>query len=241
MTRLLPLAAVTATIAAGLVFAACSGASSVAISDTSTNTDSGAGGVVVGDSGSTDSGTQCAPCQDKKPDPSCTSNDACGCGPYVCPDGGSTDSCTWNSTSNSCGAGKYCYAPGCGKGTCVALGGTEASTNDPQCGCDGLTYFNATVAAAHGVSIDKARACGSGKPCSVAEPCTTGTCNLEVKTAVACADATGTCWVTPTNCGVSLVNRTAHSCSAATCTTECAAIAAGTPWYSGNCPVAQPQ
>lgn len=248
MTRLLFLAAITPTVSVGLLFAACSGSSGVTFPDASTTSDSG--GVTSGDGGFTDGGNQCAPCEQTNPDPtSCTTTDACGCGPFTCADSGTAEPCTWGPV-NTCGAGKYCNAVGCKvKGQCVpvAAGSTETSASVPVCGCDGVTYWNASVAATHGASIWKKGACtgNDALPCSttpaVACPATTS-CNLEAKSLAECmTPVTGTCWGLPTTCpGGAIVGRDAKSCTAATCIGECAAIKGGAPWYTDNCLGAQP-
>lgn len=65
-----------------------------------------------------------------------------------------------------CDGGEYCSTPSgaCGgPGTCASRMNTAlcTNTNDPQCGCDGVTYKNACAAAQAGVAIDYAGACGT--------------------------------------------------------------------------------
>jgi len=247
MTRLLSLVAITTTVSLGLLFAACSGSSGVTFLDAST-TDSGQTGL-GGDSGVTDSGNQCAPCEQQNPDPSaCTTSDPCGCGPFTCADSGPSDSCTWGAV-NTCGAGKYCSAPGCkAKGKCIAIPSatTETSTNNPQCGCDGVTYWNPTVAAVHGMSLSQKGECSGNDvvACSTATACAVGNCNIDAKSIQGCTTETaGTCWVLPTTCpGAAILGKDAKACNTVACIGECAAIKTNAPWYADTCgPIVAPQ
>src|SRR5947209_8385454 len=53
--------------------------------------------------------------------------------------------------NNNCPAGSYCLSANCITGTCVV-----APTSDqeaPVCGCDRLTYWNASIAAGNAASV----------------------------------------------------------------------------------------
>lgn len=231
----------TAAVSGGLLFAACSGSSGVTFPDASTSTNEGGQSSgnppPTGDGGSTDDGgIVCGPCQDDPPRADCTTTDPCGCGPYTCPDAGAGEDCQWSATINSCGAGRYCQAPGCGAGKCVAIGTIENTNLNPRCGCDGNTYWNASVAAKSGMAIEKQGVCNGGraKACdNFATACAGGTsCELIVRSAQDCPNqplvdrVKGVCWVTPTTCAtaISSMNPAVHVCGNAACPSECSAI-----------------
>lgn len=225
---------------------ACSGSSGVTIPESSTTSD---GGSSTTDGGpAKDSGIVCAPCTEQKPSAACTTTDPCGCGPWICPDSGASDACTWSATTNPCGPGKYCYAPGCGQGSCVALGDAETTAQNEQCGCDGVTYWNATVAAAHGMSLARKNACngGAARECSLSKACPVGaTCNVPLSGIADCLapqKQVGTCWRTPATCPtpVGAAARSARVCGQLTCTSECGAVQSGQPYVPNDntCPAA---
>ncbi len=74
-------------------------------------------------------------------------------------------------TGGQCSASEYCDAPGCGNGTCKTRP-TETGELGPACGCDGVTYFNPSVAYKSGVSV---RAAGVCSPPTLTTTCT-GNC-----------------------------------------------------------------
>lgn len=254
--RLLSLAAMTAAVSAGLLFVACSGSSGVTIPDASTSTNEGGQSSgnpppVLGDSGPTDGGIVCEPCQDDPPAANCTTTDPCLCGPYTCPDSGAAEACQWSATINTCGAGRYCQAPGCGAGKCMPIGTIENTNLNPRCGCDGNTYWNASVAAKSGMAIDRQGVCtgGRAKDCdNFVSPCAAGTtCELVVKAAQDCPISPigdrvkGVCWVTPTTCAtaISTMSPATHVCGNGACPSECSSIKAGTVHYAPDnaCPI----
>src|SRR5687768_8248515 len=67
------------------------------------------------------------------------------------PDAGS--GCVWSVLVHPCGFGRYCQAPGCGTGTCAAVETSPKTARAVVCGCDGLTYWNASLAAQRGVPV----------------------------------------------------------------------------------------
>jgi hypothetical protein len=150
--------------------------------------------------------------------------------------------CQWSAT-DPCGAGHYCNATDCGTGVCEPVGTTEQDARSPVCGCDGLTYWNASVAAAHGMAAKGSGQCNPSESCGgfAGIPCPTGArCNYHLSSQASCgiADQTGTCWVVPATCPSIMIGPTTRQCSAATCTGECELIKAGVMWYVDNtCPV----
>lgn len=222
---------------------ACSGSSDVNIpSLESSKSDSGT---------STTTDASCEPCE--PPNPTCTGTGPCGCAPYVCheldasvSDGGETgdasvgdaspsdasagdggdgsDDCTWSDV-NACGPGKYCDSTDCGKGKCVLLGEKEATGKAPVCGCDGVTYWNESVAKKNGMSVKKSGECGDeGVVCpGIVECPNKATCARPVKE---CSEeGMGTCWMTPTLCPVVDIKvESGKGCGEFACTTECGLI-----------------
>ncbi|MFT3769315.1 MAG: hypothetical protein QM820_28075 [Minicystis sp.] len=151
--------------------------------------------------------------------------------------------CHWSISSSTCGPGMYCNAPGCGDGTCAPLGTSEMPDRAPACGCDGVSYWNASIAASHGMAIQASGVCMPQKTCGgfANEKCPAGaTCTVHVQSAASCgsADLGGTCWAVPATCmaGVGFGPQT-RACGAATCAGECDLIKGGQPWYDDNtCP-----
>ena len=154
--------------------------------------------------------------------------------------GGGGQACTWGTTK--CPTGQYCESSTCGAGTCVAIP-KETNGKTPVCGCDGVTYWNVTVAANNQASVKGSGACSAGgKTCGglAGLPCPTGTfCNYGVNSAVMCgvSDLGGTCWGLPQQCPTLGFGPNTRACKAATCTGECTLIKTGKTWYVDNtCP-----
>jgi hypothetical protein len=114
--------------------------------------------------------------------------------------------CGVNNTM-ACPDGMYCLTPNCGNnGTCVAV--PTSAQQAPVCGCDRLTYWNATVAADNGTSVRADGACAAGAVNSIAcggvqnVNCPAGSfCNLEQAADTTCnANAAGHCWMLPATC-----------------------------------------
>jgi hypothetical protein len=83
---------------------------------------------------------------------------------------------------------------------------TEPGVLAPQCGCDGITYWNGEIAAFHGINVAAAGACVPAKAtaCSDQTPCKDdASCNLDVGTQNKCSviePPLGTCWQLPKTC-----------------------------------------
>lgn len=112
--------------------------------------------------------------------------------------------CDWQGAP--CAAGLYCLAPGCKTGTCQPLGGPSSTPPplQPVCGCDGITYFDASTAAQAGQSLAYSEGCkvNEATACSEQTPCPAGTyCSRRVGNAGGCFMADkGTCWALPSDC-----------------------------------------
>jgi hypothetical protein len=121
----------------------------------------------------------------------------------------------------------------------------EGSTRNPVCGCDGLTYWNASVAGHRGVSVKATGECSPGRTCggiaSIQCPGNDAVCNMKLSTSTLCVavDLGGTCWVLPNACpsGPGFGPNT-RACGAGSCKPECELIRSGEPWYTDNtCPM----
>lgn len=145
------------------------------------------------------------------------------------------------SVVGQCGSGFYCKATACGLGTC-APAPAETSVRNPICGCDGVTYWNESVAQNHGVSTQTTGECKAGKTCGgIANlKCPTGAnCNFKVASAGACgiADASGDCWGLPAQCPQIVIGPQTRACGKNVCAEECSLIKGGSVWYDDkSCP-----
>lgn len=173
----------------------------------------------------------------------CSFTSPCGC-EFTCPDGGGPLKCNWTPDgTGGCPEGSYCDAPDCITGVCVKRADATAQDRSPQCGCNGVTYWNATFAKKAGMAIRGAGACalGTAKTCGAGAPCPNGgSCNLQVPKKSECnGGTTGSCWVLPATCPAVVVGGRSRPCGAAvlTCTDDCTAIKKQTQWYDdGSCP-----
>lgn len=137
-----------------------------------------------------------------------------------------------------CAPDLYCDSVGCGAGTCQPRATSEDSTHAPVCGCDGITYWNSTLATKIGVSIRASSPCGktdsnSAKCNSLNANCPTGSsCGL-ITVQSACTNVNGVCWTTPATCPASPVMVV---CSGS-CQSICTSIKAELPYYqTTSCP-----
>lgn len=208
----------------------------------------GSGGSTSSTSGSTSTTTSSETSSTTTSSSSTTSSDTGGAGTGGTGTGGtgtgSTGAgvpCHWNK-NDPCGPGMYCDAAGCGDGFCKPAGAAEAQDRAPVCGCDGLSYWNQSVAASHGTAIQSSGACSPAKVCGTIHGymCPAGAaCNYKVADKDGCnvSDLGGECWVLPATCPQIVVGPTQHACDSLSCTDECNLIRLGTPWYDDpTCP-----
>ena len=131
---------------------------------------------------------------------------------------------------------------GCGTGVCMTVP-NEGNTRGPVCGCDGLTYWNTSVAAHRGMSVKTTGVCTSSVTCGgiAAIDCPGNAfCNYEADISYcSISDPGGNCWVMPSTCptpGIGFGPRT-RACGAPTCGYECQLIKAQTPFsVDTTCP-----
>jgi hypothetical protein len=151
-------------------------------------------------------------------------------------DGGSADAIVGTTCSKTAGcklASEYCKLAHCGDltGTCASPGAAFA-VYAPVCGCDGVTYWNASFAESFGVSVshhdpclgpegmtcDFDGGCGSGGLCVRDLGVTGGTCMAPGK---------GRCWRKPgeTDCAATVGDSggSVSTCTGA-CKTRCQAV-----------------
>ncbi len=139
-----------------------------------------------------------------------------------------------------CEALLYCDQAGCGaSGVCAQKPVVPLNVKAPVCGCDGVTYWNADIAAYMGASVKMMGDCPPGLllACSAANPCPMGRkCSIPVPDLATCANPpAGSCWGLPNPCPLGGVQ--SRSCTVSTCEGECALIASGNPyWADPTCP-----
>jgi hypothetical protein len=141
--------------------------------------------------------------------------------------------CTWN--GSACGAGHYCDA--CTNGKCVPIP-AEPPTPESMavCGCDGVTYWNASTAASFSMATQTAAQCtdAEAKPakCATHNDCNGGrVCDHEVKSLTACATAGGgVCVGLPPSCD----NTTTQGmeCNSTQCTSACQLLRGDKIWLT---------
>lgn len=143
--------------------------------------------------------------------------------------------CTWG--NGDCIAGLYCQAAGCAAGTCQPPLNVAAQqqTYDPVCGCDGVHYFNPSIAASRSMAVAHAGVCAANEEVAcdkVAAPCGGNlSCSILVSDAASCAPLTaGVCWGAPITCGTG--QPMARGCVAmGECANKCALIRSQNAWH----------
>lgn len=174
------------------------------------------------------------------------------CGPVdlvvvnVSADGGFQPPGTACMSNADCLGGQYCSTMRCGgTGTCKQRPPSCAGEHDPECGCDGVTYFNPCLRRSAGVGFASKGLCEAARVCDTTTPCEAGQyCARLVFTPTECnANVSGACWVLPAGqCEPGPVPEpTFTPCGSGTCLRVCEALARQTPvlirpQMSGPCP-----
>jgi hypothetical protein len=120
----------------------------------------------------------------------------------VTPDAGSMPCTPGDATT--CAPDEYCKVVACaGAGACAKRSQEPSPAYDAQCGCDGITYWNAELAAQQGINVAAAGPClDTAKKCTGKKQCGEGRCNLEEPSKAQCnlLPPVGTCWQLPAKC-----------------------------------------
>ena len=150
-------------------------------------------------------------------------------------------------TGGECAASEYCAASSCAAiGVCTPRP-IASSDFAPVCGCDGVTYWNASYASSLGKTTGATGACtGAGvKACGgfAGTRCPTGDDCIEDRThfgTCSVADGGGACWAIPSSatCGVGLGGYRQCTGTAGRCTDYCSAVKSKTAFMKdATCPI----
>lgn len=144
-------------------------------------------------------------------------------------DGGAAVRCTL--PQPRCPSGHYCSVDGCGQqGTCAAIPAAESSAEQPVCGCNGVTYWNGSVAARARMSVRMSGPCAAGTPylktCDGDTECPgESSCAMTAAGALACVTTReGTCWALPSTCPAAAATHRRCGVGKQPCFTRCDAI-----------------
>ena len=152
--------------------------------------------------------------------------------------GNQGDPCDW--LGGPCNEGLFCNAPGCTAGSCQPTLTPEQQQQhlDAQCGCDGISYFNPSVAESKAMSLAHPGPCGENEAiaCDKMTPCPGDLhCNLRIQNLSQCFFSPGakfTCWAVPNECDPK--SALGHSCASVLpndCDDICSLIKSKDAWY----------
>lgn len=146
------------------------------------------------------------------------------------------------SDNDDCLGGQFCSMTSCSEtvGNCVPRPTLLATCSDdfrPECGCDGVQYFNDCYRRYAGIAANEARGFCNPLLCDANAPCPDGASCAQVIRPNECGRAvSGMCWVVPSTSCVTMEHF--FACGNATqCLDFCSAVRAGTPMakFPGPC------
>ena len=162
--------------------------------------------------------------------------------------GNGPQACAWSPAGDPCPEGSYCspLALDCGVGSCAPINENETNEAAPACGCDGVIYWNLSVAAAHGMPVRSLVKCTSAQQAFCGGlanvPCPDPAvqyCDYRTAEATGCDDDVfGRCWTLPVGCpDMAPANMRPCDPNQDQCVTECQAIKAQATYFQdGTCP-----
>lgn len=141
---------------------------------------------------------------------------------------------------DDCESGQFCEEETCGNpvGHCRNQSASCDNSNQPTCGCDGVTYWNDCLRAQNAVSKDGDGPCPN--PATCGGPSQTACANTNAICGLLCfhqdqceQNPPGQCWVLPTTCPADPDTDWA-SCGGPSCTDVCSAIRSGTQYFHAD-------
>lgn len=144
--------------------------------------------------------------------------------------------------SGECDAGQLCEKASCGEafGRCVQRPAFCDGDSRPECGCDGITYWNDCLRRKAGVESRERGPCVNPRPCDTTLPCPDGAlCGRLVFPNECGRVAAGACFVLPETCeGMMRDHFFACGAGMTQCLDACQAIRSGQPaaQFPGPCP-----
>jgi hypothetical protein len=161
--------------------------------------------------------------------------------------GNATQPCTWSPAGDICPSGSYCNPTGldCLAGFCAPINEHETNEQAPVCGCDGVIYWNVSVAAARGMPVRSSGECTSAQQAFCGGlanlPCPNPgeqSCDYRTQEPTGCDDdVLGRCWALPVECPGTAVTMRPCDPNQDQCDTHCQAIRAQAIYYQDpTCP-----
>jgi hypothetical protein len=138
-----------------------------------------------------------------------------------------------------CGKNQYCFFAACGTAGACRDVPAESDVKNPVCGCDGVSYWNESIAAASSVSVRSSGPCaGAGaKTCALGqqEVACQGDARCAAVATICTPTVSGVCWRIPSKCPKT--DEIGRSCKDGKCDTVCNLMEAHVAFTSGvGCP-----
>jgi hypothetical protein len=147
------------------------------------------------------------------------------------------------SNNDGCLGGQFCEKPACGAlGRCVAQPPFCDGESRPECGCDGVTYWNDCLRRQAGQSMRERGPCVSPRPCDTTTPCGGEAICARIVDPSQCVGVVpaGACFVLPANSCEGFMPDHFYECGSTMtqCLDACGAIRSGriVARYRGPCP-----